>query len=158
MNKAEYKKYLRSEHWLSLKYIHRNKKCAVCGSAKTDLHHKKYSNLNNEKYGSDLVALCRHHHNEVHKFHSESELSLEKATNKYISQNKSFKKKKKSVKEKKSKEKSKKDIIRELECDKLLNELNKTKELGRVLKLKSKEKIRYIDSYEEPQQLRRKKR
>lgn len=76
MNKKEgsmsYDKYLQSESWKKTKERYRNSKrkqhCWCCNdkSKPVDLHHKNYKRLGRERL-SDLVALCRECHYEVHE-------------------------------------------------------------------------------------------
>lgn len=66
---ASYESYLRSDHWSAFKRKYRISGalalCAVCGSAKIQLHHHNYANLGNESV-SDVTPLCDQHHSEVH--------------------------------------------------------------------------------------------
>lgn len=60
MNKKEYAKYLKSEHWACFrnKIIKERIKCEKCGSdKKLGIHHLSYKNLGNEKK-EDVILLC----------------------------------------------------------------------------------------------------
>jgi hypothetical protein len=64
-----YHEYLRSDHWKGLKARYRAsgsfQKCTVCFDPNVDLHHKTYKRLGQEKL-TDLVPLCRLHHDTLH--------------------------------------------------------------------------------------------
>ncbi len=67
---AEYKRYLRGEHWQSVRasILHRaNGKCERCGreSDKLQVHHLTYRNLGHERY-DELEAVCPKCHLELH--------------------------------------------------------------------------------------------
>ena len=71
MNKEDYKQYIESPHWASLKqefeglYTH----CSGCGTTvDLDIHHRFYGRLWNEKL-EDLVRLCRPCHFSTHMFY-----------------------------------------------------------------------------------------
>jgi hypothetical protein len=69
MNKDEYRRYLRSAHWRDVKKRYRASKfpqSCFCGETRVDLHHRTYKRLGRERL-SDLVPLCRKHHDEVHQ-------------------------------------------------------------------------------------------
>ncbi len=64
-----YKVYLDSDHWSELGGRYRASRqpqvCIVCYDPKVDLHHKTYKRLGQEQL-SDLIPLCRKHHEESH--------------------------------------------------------------------------------------------
>ncbi len=70
--KPDYNTYIRSWVWNAVKksYFTRNKKvCAACNaSSYIVLHHINYGRLGKE-LDSDLIALCRGCHNELHETH-----------------------------------------------------------------------------------------
>lgn len=65
---SSYEEYLRSDHWRDVKRAYgcsdRSQYCP-CGAWGTDLHHRTYRRLGEERLG-DLVPLCREHHRELH--------------------------------------------------------------------------------------------
>ncbi len=65
----KYANYLLSKKWLDRKekyYSTHSKKCYVCESTiGIVLHHKSYKRLGREE-DSDLVPLCKEHHDSVH--------------------------------------------------------------------------------------------
>ena len=66
-----YYEYLKSNKWKlrkeRLEKILKGKECFICGSKKElHTHHKTYKRLYNEK-DTDLVFVCKTHHNEIHK-------------------------------------------------------------------------------------------
>jgi hypothetical protein len=65
--------YLRSPQWASVGERYRTsesnaltQKCVVCADPKFELHHRTYQRLGAELL-SDLVPLCRLHHEELHE-------------------------------------------------------------------------------------------
>lgn len=74
MNKDEYKKYLLSDHWLTLKthkinQLKRKKSffCEICLSKnKLNIHHMKYKNIYDVKI-TDLRCLCERCHKLSHE-------------------------------------------------------------------------------------------
>ena len=68
-NKIEYRKYLKSEHWINFRdeaLNHYGRKCSNCGSEKSlNVHHLTYKNRGHEKL-EDVVVLCHNCHNEIH--------------------------------------------------------------------------------------------
>jgi len=76
MNKNSiYKAYISSLEWKNKRKEYSwDVYCACCGDIQaTDLHHKTYKNLKNEKDG-DLVQLCKDCHYKIHK--KEKELRI----------------------------------------------------------------------------------
>ena len=69
MNKASYKKYLRTPHWRATakKALKRaGNKCQVCGSTyRLHVHHNTYENLGKER-ARDLCVLCKRCHELFH--------------------------------------------------------------------------------------------
>jgi 5-methylcytosine-specific restriction endonuclease McrA len=68
VNQAAYQWYLRSAAWRDRRtaaFRRANGNCEKCGEAATEVHHTNYLNLFAE-LPSDLVALCRKCHAEVH--------------------------------------------------------------------------------------------
>lgn len=69
MNKQQYKTYLLTPHWLSLrdKIKHKaNHKCEACSSNQSlQVHHLTYERLGQESI-DDLMCLCEAYHNLVH--------------------------------------------------------------------------------------------
>lgn len=65
----QYKVYIKSIWWTRRKnryYRDNGKRCEICKSARfIDLHHKVYKNYGFEK-DSDLIPLCRDHHEGFH--------------------------------------------------------------------------------------------
>ena len=69
-NYNQYLIYLKSNEWKRKKEYFRESKlykngCHICSSLPVDIHHKSYKRFKNERL-SDLVALCRSCHNDVH--------------------------------------------------------------------------------------------
>jgi len=68
-NKAEYRRYLKTEHWKKFReeaLIFHGCKCSNCGSEKSlNVHHLTYKNRGHEKL-EDVVVLCHNCHNEIH--------------------------------------------------------------------------------------------
>lgn len=90
-SKLPYAAYIRSDHWLAVKKRYRASKlpqtCLACGGTPVDLHHRTYNRLGQE-WLTDLVPLCREHHNQVHnrlnRRKKRSKLGLWGATNRII--------------------------------------------------------------------------
>jgi hypothetical protein len=68
-----YMAYLLSPEWASVRERYRTsesnklpQKCVVCSDSHFDLHHRTYKRLGAELL-SDLVPLCRLHHEELHR-------------------------------------------------------------------------------------------
>jgi len=66
---GSYFEYLKSDRWVETKTRYRGaglpQSCLVCRDPHVDLHHKTYQRLGNEQL-TDLVALCRLHHDQLH--------------------------------------------------------------------------------------------
>lgn len=74
MNKKEYREYLESDHWVSLRGEKRRRvrktagklRCAICASTdKIETHHLRYKSIYNVET-SDLRLLCRECHQCAH--------------------------------------------------------------------------------------------
>src|SRR5574341_2115 len=71
MNRKYYREvYLNSPHWQKIKEKFRGRGCekkvgwfSVCGEKPIDVHHKTYERIGNERL-SDLIPLCRKHHDQ----------------------------------------------------------------------------------------------
>ena len=64
MTRQEYRQYLKSDHWQSLRQwaLDRYGKCLICGETSgLDVHHNTYDRLGVE-LPNDVVVLCRVHH------------------------------------------------------------------------------------------------
>ncbi len=65
----DYKTYIRSPEWYEVRSRYRASKlpqtCKACGETKVELHHKTYKRLGRERL-TDLVPLCRKHHQQAH--------------------------------------------------------------------------------------------
>ena len=105
----DYKNYLKSKHWISVKEKYKNSKlnkncCYCCNSKKNlQLHHKTYKRLYKEKL-TDLIYLCDKCHTQVH-------LLLIKSNSQKVNLwncSKKYKKKINNLKKKKHKNKIKK--------------------------------------------------
>lgn len=88
MSSKGYQNYLNSTTWKkkkgSVKCFHfTGKRCYLCGTKKTEAHHKTYKRLGYEK-PEDIVFLCRYHHKGVHEFCKENKINLYNGTQKYI--------------------------------------------------------------------------
>ena len=75
--------YYLSEHWINFRkgYYerHPNACCWITGIKENlDLHHIRYDNLGCEE-DDDIVVLCRHMHEKVHKIVKEYKVALDKA-------------------------------------------------------------------------------
>lgn len=71
-----YKDYLKSEDWLTKRYLKRLKRnnCAICNSKdKLDVHHLNYRNLV-DVLQSDLRVLCRRCHFLAHDLHKQGKI------------------------------------------------------------------------------------
>ena len=69
MNKYEYIEYLKSDEWKEKrKYIMdmADWTCSKCGNKATQLHHISYDNLGDEELDTDVIALCKDCHDEIH--------------------------------------------------------------------------------------------
>ena len=72
MNRAElsdYRAYIKGDYWRARKQLYYEKharECAVCFSKYVDLHHLFYDQLGQET-DSDLIPLCRMHHDSFHR-------------------------------------------------------------------------------------------
>jgi hypothetical protein len=60
--------------------------CQVCGAKQVDLHHRNYKRIGGKEHLSDLVPLCREHHEQVHTEHQNRPQSLDKDTNRTVKQ------------------------------------------------------------------------
>lgn len=71
MTKDEYRKYLKSEHWIEMRRQRKrldNHRCYLCGCPKyLNVHHLRYDNLGNEDVEEDLVTLCKKCHSMLHR-------------------------------------------------------------------------------------------
>lgn len=69
MSKAEYAEYLQGEHWQMMRRLalkDSDGRCRVCDSDDMcDVHHRSYDRIGREEL-SDLVVLCRSHHEMFH--------------------------------------------------------------------------------------------
>lgn len=67
----DYDSYLRSEYWSAFNEWYNAsdlpKKCTVCGSLNYELHHIRYDRIGCEML-SDVIPLCREHHQQVHSW------------------------------------------------------------------------------------------
>jgi hypothetical protein len=79
-----YADYLRSPEWAAVKWRYRRSKrpqgCQLCGAKPVDLHHRTYKRIGGKEHLSDLVALCRQHHDQAHAEHQGDPQSLHRAT------------------------------------------------------------------------------
>lgn len=84
--KEDYKTFLNSDYWLSVrnktkKKMHYYGKCKICGSNQgVELHHESYSQINTQFELSNIVPLCRIHHQSIHDYAKENNVSLKIAT------------------------------------------------------------------------------
>jgi hypothetical protein len=65
--------YLNDTHWVDFRHQwwqkNPHRRCVLCGCGHPlDLHHLTYVRIGHEN-DSDVVPLCRRHHNEVHRRH-----------------------------------------------------------------------------------------
>lgn len=69
MNKEQYQKYLKTNHWKVVKawkLYQQDNTCENCGSKHhLQVHHLSYDNLHNERL-TDLKVLCRDCHKHYH--------------------------------------------------------------------------------------------
>lgn len=84
MHTVEYTDYLKSARWERRKvayYAKHPKVCRACGDTQDiHLHHHTYKRLGHE-HDTDLVPLCKSHHESVHRLHrADRTLSLTEAT------------------------------------------------------------------------------
>lgn len=77
---STYDEYLSSEWWALFRRCYKNSKkqqsCLVCNETHVELHHVSYSRLGAEKL-TDVVPLCRFHHEAVHKWLKENRVGVE---------------------------------------------------------------------------------
>lgn len=75
MNKEEYQKYLKTEHWKNLSLWRKyavDYRCEKCGRKKElNVHHLNYDHLYSEMF-SDLIVVCKSCHTNI--FHAENEM------------------------------------------------------------------------------------
>lgn len=80
---ATYADYLASDLWLHFKSTYkrsnRPQRCMVCQSNQIELHHNDYSRLGCEKL-TDVVPLCREHHEAVHAVLTQRLWQVDKTT------------------------------------------------------------------------------
>jgi 5-methylcytosine-specific restriction endonuclease McrA len=82
----KYRDYLKSHHWKKKQIAFYKstilKVCAGCGRKdKLRLHHKNYKNLGNERFGNDIVVVCRGCHDKIHDYINDNEgIGLKEAT------------------------------------------------------------------------------
>jgi hypothetical protein len=66
-----YSDYLKSDHWKKFRRLYQisssPQRCLVCGRVDYELHHTNYFRLGRETL-SDVMPLCRTHHQEVHQW------------------------------------------------------------------------------------------
>jgi hypothetical protein len=83
----DYAAYIASEHWLDVKRRYRASRlpqcCLVCGCKSVDLHHRTYKRFGREHL-TDLVPLCRDHHDECHRVIKRRRHGLRGGTKQYI--------------------------------------------------------------------------
>ncbi len=72
--RRHYHRYLNSLRWRIRKTIASallspliGKRCIMCGSPRSDWHHRHYGNVGNELPLRDIVPVCRHCHQKFHK-------------------------------------------------------------------------------------------
>lgn len=79
--------YLKSHYWRKRKaeYFSRNpRQCFLCSKVKNiHLHHRTYVRLN-EEIDDDLVRLCGKHHQELHMYENNYDVTVEEATDIYL--------------------------------------------------------------------------
>lgn len=86
----DYGSFLKSDHWTETKNKAKSRpskysKCLCCGSSHNiELHHKSYKFINTKNELLNIVPLCREHHQEVHDYAKEEQVSVRIATNKMI--------------------------------------------------------------------------
>lgn len=78
---VSYQDYLRSPHWRRLRAAYRasclRQDCYCCGEAEnTDLHHKTYERMGEERF-ADLIPLCERCHSLVHVLESRGDLGID---------------------------------------------------------------------------------
>lgn len=90
---THYKVYIKSKFWRKRRSDYfkiYGRKCEICGHSKiVQLHHKLYADYGSEK-DENLVALCRFHHEEIHKALGKTKRDMIKETNLFISEMKTF--------------------------------------------------------------------
>ena len=86
--KTSYKDYLKSDHWKRVKAKTKRRKkyrkCMFCGSRKVELHHTTYKWIYTKKELLAIIPLCRTHHQEVHDFSANNNISVRLASNAMI--------------------------------------------------------------------------
>lgn len=84
--RQDYEKYIRSDVWSARRklYFARHARCCAVCKTKEGVHlHLSYSKMGKEP-DVDLIPLCKFHHEAVHTFHKQSELSLRRATQLFV--------------------------------------------------------------------------
>lgn len=71
MTKNEYRKYLKSKHWIEIRRERKRidgNSCYLCGKRKQlNVHHLNYNSVGNEDVQKDLVTLCKECHRMLHR-------------------------------------------------------------------------------------------
>lgn len=85
--KMSYQEFLKSDYWYNVKLKAWKRKetygrCLFCGSTKNiELHHITYKWIFTKDELRGIIALCREHHEEVHKYARENQISIRIASN-----------------------------------------------------------------------------
>ena len=92
LNGLTYQEYLESDHWERVKYkasLRSNyQKCEFCPETKVELHHKSYKWINTKFELSAIIALCRKHHQKIHDYAKDNNVSIRISTKKFMKDNK----------------------------------------------------------------------
>lgn len=96
---VSYEDYLKSERWSKIKNFlrakGRHRKCRKCGSTeKLEFHHTTYKNLFTENDHKDIIVFCNKCHEHIHNISKKENISVKRATVKFLSNHRKSKRKK----------------------------------------------------------------
>jgi hypothetical protein len=80
-----YREFLVSDHWRQIKKKAAQRsnyqKCTFCNCTNVELHHTSYKWLFTKDELRNIIALCRKHHEEIHDYAKDNDMSVRIATN-----------------------------------------------------------------------------
>lgn len=80
-----YEEFLVSDHWQQIKkkaaQRSNYRKCIFCNCTNVELHHTSYKWLFTKDELRNIIALCKEHHEEIHKYARHNNMSVRIATN-----------------------------------------------------------------------------
>lgn len=94
-----YEEYLHSDRWKEIKTqlrkMGRHRKCRKCNSTeKLHFHHTTYKNLFTPDDHKDIIVFCEKCHNDIHNISKKENISVKRATLKFLSNHRKSKRKK----------------------------------------------------------------